>query len=276
VSLLEKTLKICQENNIKPVRSRGQNFLIQENVYDEIVEAADIKSDDVILEVGPGLGFLTEKLAEKAERVIAVELDDKLANILKFRLKKEGIDNIEVVNENILDISDSRFKTEGSVYKIVANLPYNITSVFLRKFLEADNRPESMTLMLQKEVAERIVAKPGKMSLLAISVQHYAKVEIVQNVSREDFWPSPEVDSAVIKISLKNKKVETIDEKGFFRIVKFGFSSKRKMLKNNLSACLKIDQEKVENILVKVGLKKTVRAQELSLENWKDLFIFFI
>ncbi|MEA1962680.1 MAG: 16S rRNA (adenine(1518)-N(6)/adenine(1519)-N(6))-dimethyltransferase RsmA, partial [Patescibacteria group bacterium] len=229
--MFNKTKQICKENNIKPVRSRGQNFLINEDVYDFIVNAAEIKKDDIILEVGPGLGFLTEKLARKVKRVIAVELDDKLANLLKVNLKEKKIDNVEVVNGNILDFRiknriknqesrikdnnqnydrsslDSLFFILNSKYKIVANLPYNITSVFLRKFLSCENKPKSMVLMLQKEVADRIVAGPGKMSLLAVSVQFYAKAEIIKYVPKIDFWPVPKVDSAVIQLRIKNEEL---------------------------------------------------------------------
>ncbi len=309
MDLFEKTLKICKENNIKPARSRGQNFLIKESVYDSIIAGADLKEDDVVLEVGPGLGFLTEKLSKKVKKVIAVELDDKLANILKFKFKKEGIDNIEVLNENVLDlVSNFQFSiiNDQSIknYKIVANLPYNITSIFLRKFLEADNKPQSRTLMLQKEVAERIVASPGKMSLLAVSVQYYAEPKIIKYVAKEDFWPVPAVDSAVIQLIIKTtptlpfakggekaslpfnkgdlkilpflkgvpRRGEGFEvEKDFFRLVKHGFSSKRKMLKNNLAGAYQASQEEIEKKLTKIGLNTKARAQELSLDDWKNL-----
>jgi len=164
---------------------------------------------------------------------------------------------------------------EGN-YKIVANLPYNITSVFLRKFLSGENRPKSMTLMLQKEVAQRIVAAPGEMSLLSVSVQFYAEPKILFNVSRDCFWPRPEVDSAVVKIDLKQNIVRDVDkEKKFFRLVKIGFSSRRKMLKNNLMAGYKIGQEIAKDRLKSVGLNEKVRAQELALDDWQKLFVLF-
>ena len=173
------TKRICKENNIKPVRSRGQNFLINENVYNEIIESADLKKDNIVLEVGPGLGFLTKKLSEKVKKVIAVELDDKLAETLHCNVCTLQR-NISIINKNILDINPKELGLKNNNYKIVANLPYNITSVFLRKFLSSENKLDLMVLMLQKEVAERITAKPGKMSLLAVSVQFYAKAEIVK------------------------------------------------------------------------------------------------
>jgi 16S rRNA (adenine1518-N6/adenine1519-N6)-dimethyltransferase len=273
MNLLEQTQKLCRLYNIKPARSRGQNFLIEENVYDDMVAMADLKPDNVVLEVGPGLGFLTAKLAAKAGRVIAVELDDKLAEVLKTGLAAKGVRNVEVVNSDILKFPLPPLNKGG--FKIIANLPYNITSIFLRKFLEAENKPKLMVLMLQKEVAERICAMPGKMSLLAVSVQFYVRPEIMQNVPKENFWPVPEVDSAIIKLKIKNKNSQ-INEKDFFRLVKFGFSAKRKMLKNNLAAGFRISQTEAEKRIIKAGFNGKIRAQELSVDDWLKLQPFFI
>lgn len=295
MDLLKKTKDICQAQNIKPARSKGQNFLIREEIYNEIVKAADLNKDDIVLEVGPGLGFLTEKLAKSVKKLITVELDDKLAGLLEKRFAKEMINNVEIVNANILDFSikyqelsikkaneykknipDTLYLIPNTKYKIVANLPYNITSVFLRKFLTSDNKPKSMVLMLQKEVAERITAKPGEMSMLAISVQYYAEAKIIGYVPKEDFWPQPEVDSAIIKIDINSKMVLPVEkEKDFFRLVKFGFSAKRKMLKNNLSGGLHISTEEVEKKLKLVNIKPTTRAQELGLDDWYKIFEVF-
>ncbi|MEI6596989.1 MAG: 16S rRNA (adenine(1518)-N(6)/adenine(1519)-N(6))-dimethyltransferase RsmA [bacterium] len=279
MNLLEQTKELCRLYDIKPARSKGQNFLIEEKIYDDIVAAADLKSDDVVLEVGPGLGFLTAKLAKKVKRVIAVELDDKLAEVLHTGLMAQEILNVEMVNEDILKILDKPKQApflKGS-YKIVANLPYNITSIFLRKFLsETENKPELTVLMLQKEVAERIIAKPGKMSLLAVSVQCYAKPEIMQTVAKENFWPEPKVGSAVVKIFLHPVPLFNKDkEKDFFRLVKFGFSAKRKMLKNNLAAGFKISQEEAEKKIIEAGFNPKIRAQELSVADWLKLFKCF-
>jgi len=276
MDLLEKTKQLCQLYNIKPARSRGQNFLTKGEVYDEIIEAAGLKKEDVVLEVGPGLGFLTMELAKQAKKVIAVELDDKLCDVLQYRLKEQEVKNVEVINENILDIVDDKLKMLN-VNKVVANLPYNITSVFLRNFLSSKYRPEMMVLMLQKEVAERIIAKPGKMSLLATSVQFYAEPEILKYVPANNFFPRPEVDSAVIKlrINLPAGKAGNLDlrikEKEFFRLVKIGFSSRRKMLKNNLANGYHISQAEAAEKIVKAGFNAKVRAQELSVEDWGKL-----
>ncbi|MEK7557944.1 MAG: 16S rRNA (adenine(1518)-N(6)/adenine(1519)-N(6))-dimethyltransferase RsmA [Patescibacteria group bacterium] len=275
MNLLQQTRDLCNLYEIKPARSKGQNFLIKEEVYDEIIANADLKPDDIVLEVGPGLGFLTAKLASKVKQVIAVELDDKLAEILRIGLMSRGVKNVEVVNKNVLDFSIFHRKKGGVVqnlkYKIVANLPFNITSIFLRKFLEADVKSELMVLMLQKEVAERIVAKPPKMSLLAVSVQLYSQPEIIKIVPADNFWPKPAVDSAVIKLKIKSQKSK-VSEKDFFRLVKIGFSSKRKMLKNNLANGYKIEPNEVENKLKNIDLDVKIRAEGLSVDNWLKLF----
>jgi 16S rRNA (adenine1518-N6/adenine1519-N6)-dimethyltransferase len=313
--LLSKTKDLCRQYGITPARSKGQNFLIKEEVYDKIIAAADLKKEDTVLEVGPGLGFLTERLARVAGRVIAVELDDKLAGVLCTRLLAKGIHpvksgdagilpeaklfdrvkNVEVINSDILKSPLPPFTKGG--FKIVANLPYNITSIFLRKFLSfnnaqdggAENKPGIMVLMLQKEVAERICAGPGKMSLLAVSVQFYAQPEIIQIVPKENFWPQPEVDSAIIKLvpftkgglreikkspsPLFAKEGSSVDkERDFFRLVKFGFSARRKMLKNNLAAGYHLEQKKVENWLNLANLNLKARAQDLSVVDWAKLF----
>ncbi|MCK4554612.1 ribosomal RNA small subunit methyltransferase A [Candidatus Parcubacteria bacterium] len=276
MNLLQQTKQLCKLYNIKPARTKGQNFLIKEEVYDKIVQAADLKKDDVVLEVGPGLGFLTVKLAKKVKKVIAVELDDKLAEVLRNSVSKLAAANLEteflVMNEDILKFKISKFKIQN--YKIVANLPYNITSIFLRKFLSDEVKPKLMVLMLQKEVAERIVAKPGKMSLLAVSVQFYAKPEIIEIVPADNFWPKPAVDSAIIKLSIKPPSGlrATGWLRDFFRLVKIGFSAKRKMLKNNLANGYHISQQEAEDKLKKADFDIKIRAQELSVEDWARLF----
>ena len=265
MDILKQTKELCHLYNIKPSKEKGQNFLIDEKVYNDIVETANIEKNDLILEVGPGLGFLTAQLAKRAKKVIAVEIDMSLANILKSGLQTKIGSNVEILNQNILDFKEEYLK--DSSYKIVANLPYNITSVFLRKFLEFSNKPKEMVLMLQKEVVDRIVAGPGKMSILAISVQFYADVEKICFVEKNKFFPAPEVDSAVIRIVTKKDKFK-VDEKQFFRLVKIGFSAKRKMLKNNLANGYHISDQKVQEILINRGFSPKTRAQELSLPDW--------
>ena len=280
MDLLEQTKNLCRLYDIKPARSRGQNFLIEEKIYDDVVAAADLRPDDFILEVGPGLGFLTAKLAARAKRVVAVEIDKKLVEALKAGLVAKNIKNVEVINENVLEIKiqPPLFPPyQGGGYKIAANLPYNITSIFLRKFLEAGNKPELMVLMLQKEVAERITAEPGEMSLLAVSVQFYARPEIIEIVPKKCFWPEPEVDSAIVKITPLNPRLSggREREREFFRLVKFGFSARRKMLKNNLAAGLRIGQAEAAAKIKQAGFNEKIRAQELAVADWLKLFNLF-
>lgn len=272
MTLAQKTIELCKMFEIRPSRSKGQNFLINEKIYDEIVEAAEITKEDTVLEVGPGLGFLTAKLAKAAKQVVSVELDDKLANFLQIGLDSQDVENVTIVNQDVLKFNPTDLPKN---YKVVANLPYNITSIFLRTFLGQKNRPQSLVLMLQKEVAERLVARPGDMSMLALSVQFFGEAEIVREVKAGNFWPEPKIDSAVIKITLNNSKrgeISLDEERAFFRLAKFGFSAKRKMLKNNLGSGLKISNQEAEKLLISAGLDIHVRAEDLSVLDWQKLF----
>jgi len=275
--LLPQIREICRIFEIKPSRSKGQNFLVNERIYDDIVAAADLEPEETVLEIGPGLGFLTLKLAKKVKKVIAVELDDQLANYLQIGIDAQGLENVKIVNEDILRFNlDAHINPKGK-YKIVANLPYNITSIFLRLFLSSKHKPESLVLMLQKEVAERIVATPPDMSLLALSVQYYADAQIIREVKAGNFWPEPKVDSAVIKIIVKKEsqlshEEQLAEDKLFFRLAKIGFSAKRKMLKNNLAGGLKIEQKIITDILIKNKFNPLLRAEDLRLEDWLNLF----
>lgn len=276
-NLLSEIREICRIFEIKPSRSKGQNFLVNEKIYEDIVKAADLNSEETVLEIGPGLGFLTLKLAQKVKRVVAVELDDQLASYLQLGINARDLENVEIVNQDILKFNLDAHIKAGDKYKIVANLPYNITSIFLRLFLSLEHRPESFVLMLQKEVAERIVATAPDMSLLALSVQYYAEPTIVREVKAGNFWPEPKVDSAVIKIVTKGRKnisheEQILEDKLFFRLAKMGFSAKRKMLKNNLAGGLEIDQKLVVEILEKNKFNPLTRAEDLSLDEWLKLF----
>ena len=288
----------------KPKKSLGQNFLKSEKIAQEIVEAGEVGSEDFVLEVGPGKGILTEELLKKAKKVIAVEKDEQLIEFLKEKFATE-INNgkLEIVSNDILKFDPKSYKPASpsgglisKSYKIIANIPYYITSHFLRTFLESDSQPSLMVLMIQKEVAERIVgvkseakqnfsrftlprnaagsdasqnfASPrpsaNKESLLSISIKAYGQPEIIRKVPAGFFSPAPKVDSAVIKISGISKEFfQNIGEKKFFETVKKGFSQKRKMLINNL----KTDKESFG--ACNIGEK--ARAENLSLEQWKCL-----
>ena len=255
----------------KPKKSLGQNFLKSEKIAEEIVSAGEVGSDDIVLEVGPGKGILTEKLLEKAKKVIAVEKDEQLVKFLKDKFKNNP--KLEIIRGDILKFNlMSRRDLDIRCYKIIANIPYYITSRFLRTFLESDCQPSLMVLMVQKEVAERIVAK-GKLarrrggeSLLSISVKAYGRPETIRNVSAGYFSPAPKVDSAVIKISNISKNFfQNINEKKFFEVVKKGFSQKRKMLINNLKA--------QKDDFTACNIDEKARAGNLSLEQWKCLTV---
>lgn len=268
--ILSQIKLICRHYDIYPARQKGQNFLINPEVIKKIVATANLSLDDIVLEVGPGLGILTEELVKRAGRVISVELDKKLFNFLKAKFS--GVKNLELINDDILKAQGSELRAQS--YKIVANLPYNITSHFLKKFLTAEFRPKEMTILVQKEVAQRICARAGKMSLLSVSVQLYGQPKIIEIVSKENFYPRPEVDSAILKISaIKNqsevdKYLEGVKEKFFWQMVRIGFSAKRKQLQNNLAAGLKISPKDLKKILKKANFDSKIRAQNLSVENW--------
>lgn len=262
---------------LRPSRRLGQNFLVDKRVLEKIVAAADLGPEDTVLEIGPGLGALTQELAKKAGKVIAIEKDPKMCEILKETLKNHK--NVEVIRGDIRfleirspDIAKIFGRSDLPKYKIVSNLPFYLTAPVIRKFLElADTRCLQMTLVVQKEVGQRICSKPPDMNLLAVSVQFYAKPEIVSYISKNSFWPQPKVDAAIIKITPRAvDRKSTIIEKttSFFRIVRAGFSQPRKQLINNLSKGLKIDKKKVGEWLLENGIKSNQRAETLSVEDW--------
>lgn len=245
----------------------GQNFLTDENIARQIVESANLSSTDNVLEIGPGKGILTEYLEKRAGKVLAIEIDQRLIESLQKQFK-----NIEIINGDILKINLPRLIKENNFqnYKIVANLPYYITSKIIRLFLETKYPPAEMILMVQKEVGERIVAQDGKESILSISVKFYAEPEILFEVGKENFDPVPEVDSAVIRIKRK-ENIPNIDINKFFSLVKAGFSAKRKMLVNNLANSLHLSKETASAALKKAGLEPAVRAEKLNVEDWIKL-----
>lgn len=259
--------------DIRAKKSLGQNFLQDGAMLDRIIEGAATSSDDIVIEIGPGKGALTEKLAEVCKKVVAIELDDRLIPILEEKFK--GKNNVEIVHADILTVNlpdlISNFKFQISNYKVVANIPYYITAPIIKLFLETKYPPQEMILMVQKEVAERIVAQKGQMSILAVSVQYYAYAEILFNVPRAAFDPIPDVDSAVIKITHYASHITNEETKKFFRIVKAGFSAKRKTLANNLSSSLHLDKKEVEEKIESLGFSKNIRAQELGVEDWKNM-----
>jgi 16S rRNA (adenine1518-N6/adenine1519-N6)-dimethyltransferase len=251
----------------------GQNFLRDKKITEKIIQSANLQPDNFVIEIGPGEGVLTEKLAAEVKQVVAIEIDQNLIPALQKKLTSNK--NVEVIHEDILKINLSKFaisyKLQARSYKIVANIPYYITSPIIRLFLEAEIPPQEMILMVQKEVAQRIVAKPGKMSILALAVQYYAQAQILFLVPAKAFFPVPKVDSAVIKIIPYAKQDDSRKTQKFFRVVRAGFSAKRKTLANNLANSFHLSKKDVESKLNQIKLTPLTRAQELSLEDWKKL-----
>jgi len=261
--------KILEEHDLQINKRLGQNFLIDNNILNKIIDVANLSNQDTVLEIGSGLGTLTKELAQKAKKVITIEKDAKLIIILREALK--DYNNIELIEADILRSDLCKGRTSKlKDYKVVSNLPYYITSPVIRMFLESNNPPQEMVLMVQKEVAQRICARPPKMNLLAIATQFYAQPKIMFSVSKNSFWPRPKIDSAIIKIS-DIKKIKKEESKKFFQLVKAGFSSPRKQLANNLEKVLSIPRDQTKRALTKCGLPHQARAQVLTVENWKTL-----
>jgi len=274
----------------KPKKSLGQNFLRDETVLQKIIDTAELNSDDVVFEVGPGEGVLTEQLAKYVRKIISIEKDEELAKKTALNFQFSIFNFQTISNDPILNFENKVAIILGDIlainlpalikrndffnYKVVANIPYYITSPIIRLFLEQECQPQEIILMIQKEVAQRIVAKAGQNSILSISVQYYATAEIMFEVSKLAFSPVPKVDSAVIKI-IPTRKFDKSKDKAFFRIIRAGFSAKRKTISNNLTNSLQLDKSIVEEKLKTLGIASNARAQELSVEDWEKLVLMF-
>jgi len=254
----------------RPKKGLGQHFLIDRSVLEKILTAAELEPSDTVIEVGPGLGILTAELAKRAGKVIAIEVDSGLASSLQKRLSKFA--NLTVINTDILQLDPQELIDRKKNYKVVANLPYYIAAPILRHFLEASRKPSLMVVMVQKEVGQSIVAAPGDMSILGISVQLYGKPAIVDYVSAQSFHPQPKVDSAIVRIDVYSKPaVDVKDIAGFFEIVKAGFSAPRKQIRNSLALGLQLTSAEAEELLQKAGITSQHRPETLSLEEWAKL-----
>ncbi len=263
--------KLLRQSGLKAKKSLGQHFLVDETVLNTIVEAAELSPEDTVIEVGPGLGILTVELARNSGKVIAVELDANLASLLKRRLG--SLANLRVINADILKVNPSQLLEGKSKYKVVANLPYYITSPVLRYFVEASTKPSLMVMMVQKEVGEAIVAGPGDMSLLAISLQVYSKPRIISYVPSSCFYPQPKVDSVILRLDvLPEPAIQVADMNGFFEVVRCGFSSPRKQLHNSLAHGLGVKPAEVALLLEQANVDPKRRAETLSLEEWAKLY----
>jgi len=260
--------RLAQQYGLAPSKSKGQNFLINEKRIDEIIAASGVQRGERVVEIGPGFGVLTHGLVAAGAKVTVVELDQQA---LVF-LRKEYGNTIKIIEGDILRTPTAEL-ANGEPYRVIANIPYNITAKILRKFTEEAPLPTSMTLMVQKEVAQRLSAKPGDMSIIAVSVQFYADVSYITTVNREEFWPAPEVDSAILHLKLHDRNVAAlgVPVRDFFRVVKFGFAARRKMLSNTLAAGLHLKPAEVLPLLEAIGANPKARAQELSMAQWMQL-----
>ncbi|MDD4989849.1 MAG: 16S rRNA (adenine(1518)-N(6)/adenine(1519)-N(6))-dimethyltransferase RsmA [Candidatus Pacebacteria bacterium] len=280
-----------KENNAAALKKFGQNFLVSQSVLAKIIAAANLKPQDTILEIGPGLGGLTFELAKKVEKVIAVEKDKKISAMLEKNLVVKGISNVRVINEDALRPTPL-LQTEGwgeISYKLVANLPYNIATAVIMKFLEKQNQPKLIVVMIQKEVAQRITAKPPHMNKLAVFCQLFAEPKIIDYVPSSAFWPKPKVDSAILQLQPFKNHEEFKEPSSLFgrhsvpfktlfqKIVNAGFSHPRKALLNNLNQNGKglgftdFSKDKVAAWLKENNINPMQRPETLSVENWQNL-----
>ena len=264
---------LLRRYNLRPDKGLGQNFLVDMTALQRVVEIAGIETSDAVLEIGPGLGNLTRLLAVQARQVMAVEVDPNLIPPLREVLTPFA--NVQVVQSDILALDPAQLMKEPG-YLVVANIPYNITSALIRHLLEARIKPARIIMTVQREVAERICASPGKLSLLALSVQVYGKPIMAARILAEAFYPVPKVDSAVVRIDLSPQPlIPNPLLPLFFRLAKAGFSQKRKTLRNSLAGGLRLTPAQAANMLLAAGIDPQRRAETLSLEEWSRLTEYY-
>ena len=257
-------------HHMRPNKSFGQNFLIDRAVLQRIIEAAEINAGEQVLELGAGTGVLTRELARHARRVVAVELERDMFSLLAETTRNFA--NVELIERNLLYVDPAAiFGAEA--YKLVANLPYYITAPTFRHFLESANPPRLFVVMVQYEVAQRIVAAPGDLSLLGVSIQFYGKPDIVAHVPARAFYPAPKVDSAILRVDLKDEVPLAHEQRdSFFRLVQAGFSERRKQIHNSLARGLHRKDAEVQALLKAAGIDPGRRAETLSIEEWLQLW----
>lgn len=254
-----------------PNKSLGQHWLKDSSILEHIVDAADVTRDDIVLEIGPGLGTLTSVLLSRSQEVIAIEFDHDLARKLPAQFPNK---NLIVYHRDILSFDLS---TVPSGYKVVANVPYYITSKIIQMLMTANNTPTCAVLLIQKEVAERLAAAKGDMSILSISAQLLADVSLGEIVPAKYFTPPPKVDSQVVILKTRQKPlIPEHEQKAFFRIVKAGFSAKRKKLRSSLSGGLALSKDEIETILIQANIDPHFRAQDLSIDNWRAIMKAYV
>lgn len=281
---LEELQFLLKKYNLTPNKLRGQNFLISDEVLQTILKASKVNEKDLVLEIGPGLGALTQELVKVSGQVISFEIDKNFQPLLN-KLEKVN-NNLQIQWQDILSLTDQQWqnillesqnihqrRTSLGLekYKVIANIPYYLTGKLIPKFINAKFLPQSMTLMIQKEVAERIIQKNNKHSLLSLAVAFYGQSKIAAEVTRENFYPQPKVDSAIIYINKIKHWDYPVSEKKVWQLIHHGFASKRKKLLNNLSVNPEIDKKQLTKIFDTLSLDKNIRAEDLSIQNWLDL-----
>ncbi|MFQ5825995.1 MAG: 16S rRNA (adenine(1518)-N(6)/adenine(1519)-N(6))-dimethyltransferase RsmA [Dehalococcoidia bacterium] len=278
MSSVAQARSLLRRLGLRPRKGLGQHFLVDDGVLGRIVSAAELNHQDAVVEVGPGLGMLTQELAKAAAQVIAIELDSQLTRALEQILAP--LSNVRIINADVLALDPARLMAEyfplSSQYKVAANLPYYITSPVLRHFLGASHRPGLMVVMVQKEVAQAIVASGGRASLLSLQVQFYGRPRIEGYVAARSFYPAPKVDSAILRIDPYEEPPVTVpDEDGFFRVVTAGFAAPRKQLRNSLALGLGLPPGEVAGLLERVGIDPRRRPETLSLDEWARVWAEF-
>lgn len=260
---------LLEEYDIVPRKSLGQNFLHDPNMLDKIVSIAELTPNDLVLEIGPGTGLLTERIAKAAKQLVSVEVDERLQPVLEEIVAQNP--NLTIRYQDILTLDINKLY-ENQPYIVVANLPYYITSAIMRHLLESGHRPTRLVLTMQMEVAERLIAKPDDMSILSVSVQFFGHPQIAARLKPSVFWPRPEVDSAVVRIDTYDQPIVDVpDSQTFFKVVRAGFGQKRKQLKNSLASGLGLVAEQTAFIFDDAKIDSRRRAETLTLEEWAQL-----
>ena len=270
MNLYEETKMLLNQYGLKAKKKFGQNFLINEEIINSIIEKSEISKEDTVLEIGPGLGTLTKALLKAAKKVIAVEIDEDMVDILKGRFDAP---NLEIIQEDILKLDLNEITKKEGKLKIVANLPYYITTPIVMKLLESEYNIESITVMVQKEVGERLCSGGNSKDSGAITmaVDYYADSKIIIDVPKDNFLPSPEVDSVVIKLDvLDNPRVDLINKKKFFNLIKAGFSQRRKTINNSLASG-EYSKEEINNVLNMLGISAKLRAEDLTINEFAKI-----
>lgn len=269
--ILQKDSEYSSERPSRPKKSLGQNFLIDRRILGRILSAAEISPGDAVLEIGPGRGFMTRELMNRGARIVAVEKDEELAAGLTTRFA--GQSNVKIITADAREISIESLFPAHTSYKLVANLPYYAASPIIRRFLEATRKPQLMVVMVQKEVAQSMAADPGEMSMLSVATQLYGSPRIVTYVPPKAFRPTPKIISAIVRIDVYQTLALNLDStERFFRLVRAGFTARRKQVRNSLKQGLSLSSEAAETILARAKVDPSRRAETLSLTEWGSLY----